>query len=100
MNQHLEQFVDHLEAAVFDARLAIGRRWGGIDMTSMSVALQASVEPGDSEDTLALRLSPKPAVRRRVHELSIEIPDESGDIRVLFDGQLLARYGRTADASE
>lgn len=100
MNEQLAHFVHHLEAAVEGARLAIGKQWAGIDIAAMSVALQASVEPGGSEDTLVLRLSPKPATRRRVHELCIEIPAAGGDVRVLFDRQLLARYGRPDDASE
>jgi hypothetical protein len=97
MNQPLHQFIHGLHLALLDARRATARQCSGIALSSMSMTLQVTVEPGDAAPTLALRLVGRRFTWCRPHVLSIEVPTDPQAIVVRFDGQLLARYRRQAD---
>lgn len=100
MNEQLQVFIHELDSALAGASKTLGERWSGIGIASLQIVLQVTPEPGDTADTLALRIGSDATTSRRSHELSIEVPGGLGPIMVRFDGQLFARYGRLDDGQE
>ncbi|WP_411382698.1 hypothetical protein ACK3BK_14510 [Pseudomonas sp. L7] len=92
----LEQFVMALGAEMQRAQQACNRLWPGTRVASLSMVLDATVEPVG--DGLALRVGGTPARGRGSHALSIEVPGYGNEaIVVRVDGELLGIYRRPGD---
>ncbi|MFK3773739.1 hypothetical protein [Pseudomonas sp. NPDC089406] len=100
MSEHLEQFVRTLDQALHQARDATARQWPGTRVGSLALELLATVEPGDSAQTLALRLGGTPGRKQASYELSIELPADDGAIVVRVDGQPIGHFTRGGDGQQ
>lgn len=97
--KQLQDFIQILAESMRCAQRATGQRWPGVQIVSMQVQLAATVEAGDAQDLLALRIGAEPQQRQALHALSIEVPgNEHEAVVVHLDGQLVGHYGRHGDA--